>query len=626
MPAHKHCDSAAAELAKSTLESSERQACVSVPVLPLQLLWRRRPQWRGTPVAVIPDESADAPLLLLSQQAQKRGLRTGLRQGAARNLVPDLRTGVVSDEELQAWSDELLAALRTFSPRVERDDRFVGCFFVDPNGLGKLYGGFDTWAKTVAQYFHGRRITASVVVGFRRYRSYAIAREVGSKLGGRLGAMVLDSEKQERQRSNNITLRSLGFPESLCDPLAMLDVHTLGSFLNLPAGELRTRFGKSAAELHELFSDSRQLPMQPETFEAPHRVSVEVSPPAKDRERLLFYIKSGLDKLTTDIHQRGRRLTSLTISFRMEPWANRGPKLEGPQRIHEETLEPASPLDDSNTFLELIRLRLSQTELAAAAEELTLEAETVAMHGQQLRTEIERPKRDRDAAARALARVRASFGKSAVSRARIRSAHLPEAQFRLEPLAKLPDRAPTVGTAAVQGAAVQDSSDEASQSDPVQGGAVLNTSAVQGSAVQDSSIRTDTVRPTAEAKSHEALLRIRQERQQRQKRQRHKKSQPRKGKRAEQSTQTSLAFPQRPPLQRRLLRRPKPIGTTADGGPRLKTPVVSLTGPHRLSGGWWGAKKATQRDYYFAETESGAIYWVYWDAPKSRWFLHGHVD
>src|SRR6185436_12111585 len=45
--------------------------------------------------------------------------------------------------------------------------------------------------------------------------------------------------------------------------------------------------------------------------------------------------------------------------------------------------------------------------------------------------------RDLEAAGRAIARLRASFGATSVTRARLREAHLPEASFSFEPVAAL---------------------------------------------------------------------------------------------------------------------------------------------------------------------------------------------
>ena len=50
---------------------------------------------------------------------------------------------------------------------------------------------------------------------------------------------------------------------------------------------------------------------------------------------------------------------------------------------------------------------------------------------------------------------------------------------------------------------------------------------------------------------------------------------------------------------------------------------LKLIGPHSISGAWW--KRPIERDYYFAELDSGPIFWVYFDRLRARWFAHGSV-
>ncbi|MGE3164964.1 MAG: DNA polymerase Y family protein [Planctomycetota bacterium] len=52
--------------------------------------------------------------------------------------------------------------------------------------------------------------------------------------------------------------------------------------------------------------------------------------------------------------------------------------------------------------------------------------------------------------------------------------------------------------------------------------------------------------------------------------------------------------------------------------------VTKLTGPYVIAGGWWN--RAVHREYYFAETRSGAIYWIYYGRPQRRWFIQGIVS
>lgn len=53
-------------------------------------------------------------------------------------------------------------------------------------------------------------------------------------------------------------------------------------------------------------------------------------------------------------------------------------------------------------------------------------------------------------------------------------------------------------------------------------------------------------------------------------------------------------------------------------------PVVRVSGPYVVSGGWW--RRRVQREYHFAETEAGDVVWVYFDRFRRRWFVHGRLE
>ncbi|HZE88782.1 MAG TPA: DNA polymerase Y family protein [Verrucomicrobiae bacterium] len=53
-------------------------------------------------------------------------------------------------------------------------------------------------------------------------------------------------------------------------------------------------------------------------------------------------------------------------------------------------------------------------------------------------------------------------------------------------------------------------------------------------------------------------------------------------------------------------------------------PVIRLSGPYLLSGGWW--RSEIRRDYYFAELRDGQVLWIFYDRRRRRWFLHGRVE
>ena len=72
-----------------------------------------------------------------------------------------------------------------------------------------------------------------------------------------------------------------------------------------------------------------------------------------------------------------------------------------------------------------------------------------------------------------------------------------------------------------------------------------------------------------------------------------------------------------------LLEQPLPL-TVRGHRPFYGSALRLLSGPERIETGWWDGALAL-RDYFVAQGEEGACYWVYRerDAGSARWFLHG---
>jgi protein ImuB len=393
----------------------KRVCCVLLPMLPLQILLRKKPHWNSVPVAVVDDDGPNGRITHLNALARKSRLRIGMRQTVARDLLPNLHTAVVSPEEASEVSRELITSLQTFSPRVEAIDH-AGAFHIDPEGLRRLYGGYRNWATSIHRYLRARHWRNSVTVGFHRHRALAVAMTHS-------GVTIPEGADEEREQSNKTPLGEFDLPGELYESLGALGIETLGDFLVLPAGELHSRFGAKASALHDSFAEDMQLPIQPHAFDEPARISFQVDPPDKDQNRLLFAIKGALHSLLHQVRARGEAIQSLQLSLHLE----RAP-------LHQEHIEPASPTLDLMLVLELIRLRLGEVSLQGAVEEVDLLANTVRARPEQAALPGHQPRRDMSAAHRALDRIRAAYGEHSVTRARIREAHLPEASFRWEPI------------------------------------------------------------------------------------------------------------------------------------------------------------------------------------------------
>lgn len=98
-----------------------------------------------------------------------------------------------------------------------------------------------------------------------------------------------------------------------------------------------------------------------------------------------------------------------------------------------------------------------------------------------------------------------------------------------------------------------------------------------------------------------------------------------------------LEWPKHLPRPSRLFSPPERVEAVAelpDHPPRLfiwrnqRLRVLKADGPERIHGEWWRSDRERQmlRDYYRAETEDGARYWLFRDGPAEeggRWWLHG---
>jgi nucleotidyltransferase/DNA polymerase involved in DNA repair len=212
----------------------KRVSCVLLPMLPLQILLRKKPHWNGAPVAVVDDEGPHGRLTHLNTLARKGRLHIGMRQTVARDLLPNLHTAVVSSEEALEISRELITSLQTFSPRVEALDH-AGAFHIDPEGLRRIYGGYRNWAMSIHRYLRARHWRNSVSVGFHRHRALAVAMT-------HLGITILRNVDEERERSNKTPLRAFDLPGELYESLEALGIETLSDFLVMPAGDGQARF------------------------------------------------------------------------------------------------------------------------------------------------------------------------------------------------------------------------------------------------------------------------------------------------------------------------------------------------------------------------------------------------
>jgi protein ImuB len=420
-------------------------ACLDLPALPLQLVWRDEPALRAQAVVVIDEDRPQGTVLWACERARGAGVLPGQRYAHALSLHRALRARVVPVERIEAAITELRAALHELSPHVE-PSADPGTFWLDGEGLDRIFVDQRTlpgqaWGMAIQRTITGLGFAGTVVVGFSRFATYAIARAT------RGGITVLRTDADERTAASAVPLARLDIDAKLRDSLARLGVTTLGQMVRLPGGGILERFGRDAHRLYQLAAGERWDPLVPKAPpEAPDE-HVIFDDDEQDIERLVFFLKGAIDRLLDRLAARGRALTALHVELTLRRSVKLGRRPEtddtDPLELRADCIKTASPTLDGRALLRLVHLRLTGMPPVAPVHAARVWADDVAATREQLAMFAQKPRRDLRAANEALARVRAELGDDAVVRAVLRDGHLPEASFGWERLSHVQQAAPT---------------------------------------------------------------------------------------------------------------------------------------------------------------------------------------
>jgi protein ImuB len=150
----------------------DRRACVDLPALPLQILFRSHPGWQNQPAVVVDRDKPQGVILWSNERARKFRILPGMRYAAGLALERELRAGVVPENQITREVDRLTRRLGNFTSGVEPCTREPGIFWLNANGLGHLFSSFQEWATAIRQNLNRAGFRAFISVGFTRFGSY----------------------------------------------------------------------------------------------------------------------------------------------------------------------------------------------------------------------------------------------------------------------------------------------------------------------------------------------------------------------------------------------------------------------------------------------------------------------
>jgi protein ImuB len=392
------------------------RGCISVDSLPLQILLRDHPSWAGEPVAVTREEKPQSPILALNRAAREKGLAPGMKYSSALSVVPDLRAREVPSERIEQARELIVRILFGFTPDVEPCPFDADAFWVSMDGLRSLFPSEAHWIERVCGALASEGFPARVAAGFTRFGTYAIARSKPC-------SMVFSTRAEEQALMGRSSIDILPLSPRHKSLLKKLEIRTVQRFLSLPAEQVARRLGKEAALLRRLILSDDRLPVRAAAVTEKASIRRRLDAPLVDAALLLPHIDELLALEARRAEAERFVISGVALILRTE---------DG--EITTDLIRPAVPTLKTEVFRRLIELRLSARQLSSSGVQ-EIEIRSARTRPSRVQGELFTVRRrDLEAGARAFAAIRARFGNTAVSSARLRDSHLPERSFSWEPL------------------------------------------------------------------------------------------------------------------------------------------------------------------------------------------------
>ena len=155
------------------------------------------------PAAVVAEDKPQGLILWVNERARQHGVLPGLRYAAALSLATNLRAGAVASTEIEKTIEELTHRLMRFTPEVEPSAEEPGVFWLNGMGLKFLYPSSNQWARALHADIAAQKFQVSVVAGFTRFGTYAVAKV-------KKGITVFNNPAEERQAAHAGAAASFG--------------------------------------------------------------------------------------------------------------------------------------------------------------------------------------------------------------------------------------------------------------------------------------------------------------------------------------------------------------------------------------------------------------------------------
>jgi protein ImuB len=257
-------------------------AAVVIPAFDLRAALRLRPGLEAEPAALAPLPGTEPFVGSVTQAAQAKGVKPGMRLGEALATCPSL---VLVEQDPagveQAW-EEVLRGLENAGFAVEPAEPGTALF--DTKGVERLYGGLEPALKRALAAV-GPAWDARAGAAERRFAALAAANVA------RPGQALIVSDDRTRSFLAPLPLTLLPLERERYEELEELGVRTIGQLAGLPGGAVAERLGPDGRRAWSLargeqdargYREHSVAPRQPpsrlvETLEFPDAVGQELT-------------------------------------------------------------------------------------------------------------------------------------------------------------------------------------------------------------------------------------------------------------------------------------------------------------------------------------------------------------
>ncbi|HSS69896.1 MAG TPA: DNA polymerase Y family protein [Casimicrobiaceae bacterium] len=375
--------------------------CLHFPDLPLAVFARGAARELS---AVVSSASHRPDVVAANDAARRRGIVPGISIAAALALDPDIAIHL-RDERAEAhalksialWTGQWTSTIAIELP---------ASLLLEIAGGLNYFGGLQNLLD---------RIDAGLAtIGFSAVVATAPTAGAASLLARAGRTIVVTDENDWKRKLCALPVALLANAQDALDTLSGIGVRTISELLALPRDGVARRFGQALVD--EIDRALGTLPDPHALFVPPERYhgQIELPVPVDEVEALLFGVKRLVAELAGFLHGCGAGVTRLTCDL-----------------VHEDA-EPTSIVVGLTAtrqiehIMNVLRERLAREALPDRVEAIRIVSEEIAPLGAKEGDFFPLARKDGEAGARLIERLRARLGEDAVRTLELRADHRPE--------------------------------------------------------------------------------------------------------------------------------------------------------------------------------------------------------